>query len=398
MPKPRLTIRPGNPDFLDLPWDRSLVNWDTPRLTDLPKGVSRHEVRFVVYDRRIYVIKEMPLHLAQHEYRILRRLEDLEAPAVRPVGVAERIWVDPDEEQAAAVITRYLDYSFSYLELLSGPGFGPRRNQMLDGFAWLLVQLHLLGCFWGDCSLSNVLYRFDAQAIEVTMVDAETARIHDRLSDGQRGEDLDLMITNVAGGMADIAASTGSEVDQADLALGEDIAERYQGLWKEVTTEVVIGPDEGYRIAQRIERLNDLGLQVENLELIPEEDGNRMRMTLAVAGRTFHRDRLRELTGLDAAENQARQILSDLRYFEALHGIASATGKSIAAMQWRVGVFEPMLQRIGGLPANAPDPLQAYCDFLNHRHQLSVEAGHDIDTDTAFGHWVEHGQPGYPLG
>jgi hypothetical protein len=398
MGTPRLTIRSGHPDFLDLPWDEPLAGWEHPRLADLPKGISRHEVRFVVYEQRIYAVKELPVRPARHEYQVLRRLEDLEAPAVRPVGVVERVWVDPHEEQAAAVITRYLDYSFSYLELLSGPGFGPRRNQMLDGLAWLLVQLHLLGCYWGDCSLSNVLYRFDAEALEVTMVDAETAQVHEQLSDGQRREDIEVMIVNVAGGMADIAASTGSEIDHADLALGEDIAARYEALWAEVTTDLVIGKAESYRIAERIERLNDLGLQVEDLELVPEEDGNVMRMTLAVAGRTFHRNRLWELTGVEASENQARQILSDLRYSEARRGVTSPAGKAVAAMRWRVAVFEPMMQRIADLPPRTADPVQAYCDFLNHRYQLSAEAGHDISHDDAFGDWVAQGQPGYRIG
>lgn len=395
---PRLTIRSGHPDFLDLPWGEPLAQWVHPRLADLPKGISRHEVRFVVYDQGIYAVKELPGRAAQNEYRILRRLEEMEAPAVRPVGLVERSWIDPHEEQAAAVITRYLDYSFSYSELLSGPGFGPRRNQMLDGFAWLLVQLHLLGCYWGDCSLSNVLYRFDAEGLEVTMVDAETARVHERLSDGQRREDIELMIVNVAGGMADIAAAGGSEIDHADLALGEDIARRYQALWEEVTTDVVIGPGEGYRIAERIERLNELGLRVDDLELVPEEEGSVMRMSLAVAGRTFHRRRLWELTGVEASENQARQILSDLRYSEARQGVASPSGKPVAAIRWRMAVFEPFMERIVALPPRTADPVQAYCDFLNHRHQMSTQAGHDVGHDDAFDDWVEQGQPGYQIG
>jgi hypothetical protein len=394
---PRLTIRSGNPDFLDLPWDRSLTAWEHPRLADLPKGISRHEVRFVVYGDRIYAVKELPVRAARHEYAILRRLEELDAPAVRPVGVAERVWVDPSEEWSAAVITRYLDYSFSYSELLSGPGFGPRRNQMLDGFAWLLVQLHVLGCYWGDCSLSNVLYRFDAEGLEVTMVDAETAQVHEQLSDGQRGEDLELMIVNVAGGMADIAAAAGSSIDHADLALGEDIARRYEALWEEATTEVVIGPGEGFRIAERIERLNELGLRVDDLELVPDEGGAVLRMSLAIAGRTFHRRRLWELTGVEASENQARQILADLRHYEAHRGAFSPSGKPVAAIRWRVGVFEPMLQRLLELPRRTADPVQAYCDLLNHRYQMSSNAGHDVDHDTAFLDWVERGQPGYPL-
>ncbi|MFQ5947315.1 MAG: DUF4032 domain-containing protein [Acidimicrobiia bacterium] len=397
MTTPHLIIRSGHPDFLDLPWQESLVGWEHPRLTDLPKGISRHEVRFVIYDQGIYVIKELPLRAARNEYEMLRKLEDLEGPAVRPVGLVQRRWVDPHAEAAAAVITRYLDYSFSYRELISGGGFGPRRHQMLDAFAGLLAELHLLGCFWGDCSLSNVLYRFDAEAIEVTMVDAETTEIHDELTQGQRLSDIDIMIANLAGGMADIAASQDVELDAADLALGEDIAGRYDTLWKEVTGDAVLGPDERYLITERINRLNELGFEVENLELIPQQDGERLRLSLRVVGRNFHAHRLHELTGVDASEHQARQILSDLMYYVALQGADSRTGKSVAAIQWRVAVFEPLLSRISALPLRTADPLQAYCDFLHHRYVLSAAAGHDVGNEAAFEDWLAAGLPGYPL-
>jgi hypothetical protein len=399
MGTPQLVVRSGHPDFLDLPWERPLAAWDHPRRLDLPKGISRHEVGFFGYETGIYAVKELPQALARHEYAALRRLEDLGAPAVRPVGLAERPWLDPYAEASAAVITRYVEYAFSYRELLSGWGFGERRNQMLDAFAGLLVELHLLGCHWGDCSLSNVLYRYDAGTIEMTMVDAETARLHPSLSDGQREDDIQLMVENVAGGMADLAAEAGIELDQADLFLGEDIAGRYRTLWREVTRESVIGTDEQYRITERIDRLNELGFEVDDLALVPQADGNRLRMRLTVAGRNFHAHRLRELTGLEASENQARQILSDLRYFEAAQGLSSPGRKRLAPIRWRVEVFEPMLARLRALPERAAlDPVQAYTDFLHHRYLLSADAKRDVPNEEAFTRWVEAGQPGYPLG
>jgi len=268
---------------------------------------------------------------------------------------------------------------------------------MLDAFAGLLVELHLIGCYWGDCSLSNVLYRFDASAIEVTMVDGETAEIHTRLSDGQRLDDIEVMIVNVAGGMADIAAASGVDVDMADLALGEDIAERYHGLWGEVTDLHLLGPEERYVIRERIERVNALGFEVGGLDLIPEEGGSRLRLHLAVTGRNFHAHRLRELTGVDASENQARQILSDLHYFEVGRG-GGGSDKAITAIRWRVEVFEPLLARITALEAHrTEDPVQAYTDFLHHRYQISAEKGRDIPTREAFDEWVAAGQPGYPV-
>jgi hypothetical protein len=407
---PRLTIRPGHPDFLDLDWGRPIEQWEGERIVDLPTGLHRHPIVFVSYTRDIYAIKELSLEGARHEYRMLRGLRDRDAPSVEPVGLAERPWLDPTEEGAGAVITRYLDYSFSYRELVSGAGFGDRRSQMLDAFANLLVELHLLSAFWGDCSLSNVLYRFDAEGIEVRMVDGETVQLYDSISEGRREEDLGIMIENIAGAMADIAA--GSEdlpqwakplamttaLDDADLELGEDIAARYRALWDEVTQDEPIGPDEHYKISERIERLNELGFQVDDIELIPDSEGiSRLRLHLKAGGRTFHRRRLAQLTGIEASELQARQILADLRYYEARYGVFSPSGKAVTAIQWRAGVFEPLLERVTAAVGPTGDPVQGYVDFLHHRYAISEQAGHDVANEEAFEDWVAKDRPGYPL-
>lgn len=392
-----LTIRAGHPDFLELPWDMSLQDWDLPHRVELPKGISRHEVRFFQYPQGLYAIKELPTKPAHQDYSVLRQLESFGAPAVRPVGLVDRRSSDPHEERSAALITAYEPFSFSYRELIAGAGFGGRRNQLLDAFAMLLVELHVAGVFWGDCSLSNVLYRFDAEAIETIMVDGETATIYDELTDGRRAEDIDIMIMNVAGGMADIASSTGADLDEADLALGEDIAERYQGLWDEINRDELIGPDERYRIRERIESLNAIGFDVEEVDLVPvDETGSRLKVKLQVGGRTYHQRRLKELTGVDALEAQARQILSDLYYFQTRTGATTPAGKNVAAIQWRVQEFEPMLERLRNLD-HVRDPIQTFCDLLYHRYTMSQGLGYDVGTDAAHDDWLDRGRPGYKI-
>lgn len=326
----------------------------------------------------------------------LRQLEAAGARAVTPIGLVEARHPDPGAEQSAALITRYVDYSFSYRELLAGPGFGPRRNQMLDALAGLLVELHVAGCFWGDCSLSNVLYRFDAETIETLMVDAETAYLHETLTDGQRNEDVKIMVENVAGGMADLAAESGIDLDDADLGLGEDIAHRYRGLWRELTSVETIGPEERYRINDRLKRINNLGFDVEEVDLLPSGGGSRLKVKFRVGGRNYHSNRLKELTGVEALEFQARQILTDLHYQAARTGTEVASGKGVSAVRWRVSVFEPMLARLR-LVDGVADPVQAYCDLLYHRYALSLAANRDVGTDAAFDDWLEKGRPGYPL-
>jgi hypothetical protein len=265
---------------------------------------------------------------------------------------------------------------------------------MLDALAGLLVELHIAGCFWGDCSLSNVLYRFDAGEIEAIMIDGETSQLHPSLSDGQRREDIEIMKENVAGEMSDIAAETGTEIAAADLTLGDDIESRYEALWSELTEELVVTRDDAYRIRQRIGRVNDLGFSVNDIEITPAEGGSKVRMTTHVGGRTYNSDTLRQRTGIEASENQARLILSDLNYYLAKHGDMSATGKSVGTFKWLTGQYEPLIARITE-HWHGDDPVQGYCDYLNHRFRLATARGADVDSSEAFDSWTKSGFPGF---
>ncbi len=395
---PTLSILPGNPDFLDLPWDKSVAQWEGGRVVELPTGVHRHEIAFVSYEEGVYAIKELPRHLAHHEYDSLRTLREHLRPIAPPVGVVERGWVSPDQEWSSAVITKFVPFTFTYRELISGEGFGDRRGQLLDAFAGLLVELHLAGCFWGDCSLSNVLYRYDAGTVEALMIDAETVELRHQLSDGQRYDDLQIMETNVAGGMADIAASQGKDLDDADLSLGSDIIRRYEALWDELTVDPVISSDERYLIRARIHRLNELGFEVDEVTLVPDgAGGNRVRMKVNVGSRNYHSSRLSRLTRIDAAENQARQILSDLHYHRARDPFKSAPTKDLSAMMWRVQVFEPLLERIR-VDVPHREPVQGYTDFLHHRFLMSSGQGRDVPSAEAYVDWAKASYPGYSPG
>lgn len=394
MSAPYIHVLPGNPDFLDLDWSRPIEEWTHVRVVDLPTGVHRHPVRFVAYDEGIYALKELPLRLARHEFDVLRSLGERVTSVVSPVSVVERPWLDSSVEGAGVIITDYVRSAFTYHELIEAGGFGRRRDQLLGAFAGLLVELHLGGCFWGDCSLSNVLYRYDAGTIEAIMIDAETVELHEQLSEGQRLHDIEIMILNVAGGMADIAASQGIKITDADLALGEDIASRYELLWRELTEDVTIRSDERFRIRQRVRRMHDLGFEVSDIELIPTDDGtDRLRLHVSVVGRNYHSNRLRELTRIDASKNQARRILEDLRHHEAKTGSKSATDKAVAAIRWRVDVFEPLIARIAA-DVTDRDPVQAYTDFLHHRYLMATELGRDVANDDAYERWRQESYPG----
>jgi len=330
---PRIQTRVDHPDFIDLDWSIPIREWTTDRLVDMPTGIHRHDVVFVAYAEGIYAIKELPSRFARHEFDVLRTIEGRSRHTAIAVGHVVRSWLDPHEEWSGAVITKYVSHAFPYRSLISGGGFGPRREALLDALAGLLVELHLQGLYWGDCSLSNSLYRWDASSIDAIKIDAETSRIHDSLSTGQRREDLEIMIMNVAGEMADIAAQDGIDLDHADMELGHEVARRYQRLWKELTTSLIVTAGDHYRIRKRISRLHELGFAVEDIDLIPVDEGMNVKIRVKVGGRQYHSERLREITGIDVSENQARVILSDLAYQEAKFGESSVTGKDIAAVK-----------------------------------------------------------------
>ena len=263
-PQFQLVARTGHPSFLDLPWSSPLEEWQSERIVDLIRGISRHVVRFVEYEGALYALKELPERPARREYTLLRRLAGQGMPVVEAVGlVTER-----PEELDAVLITRHLDYSLPYRALFSGHAIPDLRTHLLNGLAELLARLHLRGFFWGDCSLSNTLFRRDAGALSAYLVDAETGELHGQLSEGQRRYDIEIAQTNVVGELLDVDAEVGLPPGLDPDETAADVVARYDGLWSELTREETFGPNERYRIDERLHRLNDLGFDVEEIELV----------------------------------------------------------------------------------------------------------------------------------
>jgi hypothetical protein len=74
--KLQLVAKTGHPDFLDLPWELPLEEWESDRLVEVVRGIGRHVVRFVDYYEALYALKELPERLARREYRLLREHAD----------------------------------------------------------------------------------------------------------------------------------------------------------------------------------------------------------------------------------------------------------------------------------------------------------------------------------
>jgi Domain of unknown function (DUF4032)/Lipopolysaccharide kinase (Kdo/WaaP) family len=390
-PRLQLVARTGHPDFLDLPWEQPLEEWESDRLVEVVRGIGRHVVRFVNYDGSIYALKELPERLARREYGLLRRLEAEAVPVVEAVGVVSGRYGDLD----AVLITKHLDFSLPYRALFGAPGLVDLRASLLQGLAELLARLHLEGFFWGDCSLSNSLFRRDAGALTAYLVDAETAELHPRLSEGQRAHDLAIAEENLVGELLDVESEVGlpEDIDPVDTA--EALRESYDSLWEELTREDVFGPDERYRIDERLQRLNELGFDVEEIELVATPDGYRLRLNPHVVEPGHHRRRLLMLTGLNAQNNQARRMLNDLAAFRA--HLEQKEGRpvpeSVAAYRWRAEVFEPAIAAVYPELREKLQPAEAFHQILDHRWYLSERLGHDVGIEEAARAFVQDVTP-----
>jgi tRNA A-37 threonylcarbamoyl transferase component Bud32 len=387
----QLVRRTGHPDFLDLPWSEPLEEWQTERLVDVARGISRHVVRFVDYDGRLYALKELPQRLAEREYRLLRHLEEESIPAVEVVGVVS----GRGDELDAVLITRHLEFSLPYRTLFTGRALPHLRSRLLDALAELIVRLHLAGFFWGDCSLSNALFRRDAGALAAYVVDTETSELHPELTRGQREHDLMIMEDNIAGELYDIEAETeegGFDPDEAAAWLRAS----YEALWDALTGEEVFGREERNRIEERIRRLNELGYDVEEIEVVGEGDELRLRLHPQVVEAGHHARRLHSLTGLEVQENQARRLLNDIARYRAALARADEgrlPPEPVAAYRWRTEIFEKSIAAVPPELRGKREPAEIFHEILEHRWLLSERAKREISTEDAVADYVRTALP-----
>lgn len=371
-----------------LPFATRLDDWDLPDMHGVP-GLHRHVVRLIELGNTSYVIKELPDDLARREYRLLRELAEDGLPTVEVVAVV----TDKPDRTDGMLVTRHLDYALPYRSLLSGRGLTiPYLGErVLDALVGLLVRLHLAGFYWGDCSLSNTLFRRDAGALSAYIIDVETGESYPALSDGQRRLDLQIATENVAGGLLDLQAGGRLAADIDPWEVTDQIEERYARLWDELTQPDEFAPNEIFRLEQRLERLHELGFDVEEMEIVSAPDGQHMRFVPRVVEHGYHAERLRALTGLAAGENQARRLLHDIRGFgaELQDRTGSVIPENIVAVRWLDQRFEPVVEAI---PVDLRAKLEAaevYHQLLEHRWFLSEEARVDIPLQDALQSYID---------
>jgi hypothetical protein len=390
-----ITAARPDPNLLDLPWQVPLEEWPEELLAALPRGISRHVVRFVRLSGRVLAVKEIKADLARREYELLRNLNRLHVPCVEPFAVVSGRVARDGTPLDACLITRHLQFSLPYRALYSQTLRKGTATRLIDALAVLLVRLHLEGFWWGDVSLSNTLFRRDAGAFAAYLVDAETGELRERLSDGQREHDLEIARVNIAGELMDLEAGELLQEDRDPVEVSERIMTRYRELWDELTGSELIDTGERWRVEDRIRRLNALGFDVDELEITTDIGGTTIRIQPKVVDSGHHSRRLLRLTGLDVRENQARRLLNDLDAFTAATG-RQGDDEEIVAHEWLTRIYEPVTRRVPRELVAKLEPAELFHEVLEHRWYMAEKAQHDIPIEDAIDDYVASVLPSKP--
>ncbi|MFE5048790.1 DUF4032 domain-containing protein [Streptomyces sp. NPDC056637] len=407
-----LQISATNPEhpalLLELPWHVPLEEWPEKYLVPLPRGISRHVVRYARAGSEVVAVKELAERPAVREYELLRTLDRLAIPAVDPLAVVTGRTDADGAPLEPVLITRHLGGSLPYRSMFETTMRPGTVHRLMDALAVLLVRLHLAGFAWGDCSLSNTLFRRDAGAYAAYLVDAETGEMHPRLSDGQRAYDIELARVNISGEMLDLEASGALHPSIDPIAFGTEIGERYDALWTELTRTSVYPAGKHHYMERRIRRLNDLGFDVAEMQISHADQGDTVTFVPKVVDAGHHQRQLLRLTGMDAEENQARRLLNDLESWMATQddyapgdappssrlrsnrGDPHGARAEVLAHRWVRDVFRPTVRAVRDHVPDRTDAAELYHELLEHRWYLSERAQHDIGLDAAVEDYVKN--------
>lgn len=385
-----ITSAVPDPALLDLPWSLPLELWPEEYIAALPKGISRHLVRFVRLNEHVLAVKETTEEMAQREYDLLRTLNRLDLPCVEPIAVITNRTAADGEQLAPVLVTRHLKFSLPYRAVFSQALRPDTATRLVDALAVLLARLHIAGFFWGDVSLSNTLFRRDAGAFAAYLVDAETGTLHDRaLSDGQREHDLEIGRVNIAGELFDLQSGNRLDEDVDPVSLADRIVASYRELWSELTASESFPESERWRIARRVERLNDLGFDIEELAITRDAGGAKVLIQPKVVDAGHHSRRLLRLTGLDAGENQARRLLNDLDAYRTSGGRENQD-EEVVAHEWLARVFEPVVRAIPRDLRGKLEPAEVFHQLLEHRWYRSQDEKRNVPLAEALTSYIEN--------
>ena len=162
-----------------------------------------------------------------------------------------------------------------------------------------------------------------------------------------------------------------------EVETSDQVVEQYRSLWNELLGAETFDTGERFRIDQRIRRLNDLGFDVAELNIVTDIDGRTVQLEPKVVDAGHHSRRLLRLTGLDVEENQARRLLNDLDAYRAAKDVQNED-EEVVAHRWVTESFEPVVKAVPKELRGKLEPAEIFHEVLEHRWFLSERAGRDV--------------------
>ena len=136
------------------------------------------------------------------------------------------------------------------------------------------------------------------------------------------------------------------------------------------------------------------------MDIVGNPADGQMRYIPRVVEHGYHSQRLKNLTGLETTENQARRLLGDIRAFGAeLHhrrAVESAsTGvalrslpENVVAVRWLDQQFEPLIASVPPSMFAKLEAAELYHQLLEHRWFLSEQRGADVSLQAALDSYI----------
>ena len=375
----------------NLPWHTPLEHWPEDETLAAQRGISRHIVRLVRSTpdpaSEIYAVKETVEEFAVREYEALRELSLRGAPAVAQVAIVTNRYSQNGEELPCAIVTRFLPYSLPYRVILSGQITQHEITNMANALAYLLVRLHLLGFWWGDCSLSNTLFRRDAEGFAAYLVDAETGEFQKKLSDGQREHDLELARFNVAAELEDLKIAGVLFPAMDPIRASESVITRYRKIWKSLSEPQILPAGDRHAVERAMRSLQDIGFAVEEVDIQLAGDKSTVTFIPKLVAPNYHSQRLIELMGLETEELQAKRILASFDRFRSRE-IEKTPKKEEAAKRWLDEVFYKVINAVPAAMRGRVEDAQLFHEVLEHRWYLGEKAGRDLGLEFATNDYI----------
>jgi hypothetical protein len=369
-----------------LPWELPLEQWEEDPELGAQRGISRHVVRLVNVGTpekaEVFAIKETVPEFAKREYAHLRELANRSAPSVEPIAVVDGRESATGVPLPAIIVTRYLPFSLPYRIILTRNVTPYEIETMGSALSLLLVRLHLLGFWWGDCSLSNTLFRRDGDGFAAYLVDAETGEFQEHLSNGQREHDLEIALFNVAAELDDLASGGLLHPGIDPIRSSEAVVKRYRRLWAMLKEKQELDPTDRKAVERAMRALQDLGFAVEEVEISLDGEKQVLNFQPKLVAPGYHQQRLRELIGLETEELQAKRLLASYDRFRSREE-KPRPPREETIRRWLSEVFEKVINQVPDNLKGRVEDAQIFHEVLEHRWYLGEKAGKDVGLDFA---------------